>query len=266
MNAQRLKLIAILSMTIDHLGVVFNTLYRYKIAGDEFASYMTDAYWQMRLIGRLAFPIFCFLVAEGCAYTKDLKKYIGRLAVFALIAQIPYQVFWGMRTGIDSAINSLFRFTSGNVLITLTLGAVIIFFYDKLFRVDKSKIFYRILFIMGIIASFITVILLRGEYDLCGLLIIPLVYVFRPKKDTDIDSKVSGTKYTQLMCCALVTLLYYLLILNHQLFEAIAAASSVFPLLLYNRKAGNRKWKWGFYIYYPAHMLILSAIMYLAMV
>ena len=261
MNAQRLKLLAILSMTIDHLGVVFNILHRYEVAGAEFVRYMTDDYWQMRVVGRLAFPIFCFLIAEGCTHTKDIKKYIGRLAVFAIISQIPYNVFWSMGIGIDD-INGLFSFTQGNVLVTLTLGAVAVFLYGKLFEVDKNKVFYKVLYVIGIIASFLAVILLRGEYDLCGLSIILLVYIFRIKNDSNLDSRVFGAKYMQVLCCTLMTLTYYLLILHGSWYEVIGAVSSVLPLLLYNGQPGNRKWKWAFYIYYPAHMLLLSILMF----
>lgn len=262
MNAQRLKLLAILSMTIDHLGVVFNVLHRYKIAGVEVGNYMSDAYWQIRVIGRLAFPIFCFLIAEGCAHTKDIKKYIGRLAVFAIIAQIPYHVFISMWTGIDDIASNLLHFTQGNVLVTLTLGAMSVFFYSKLFEVKRGKLLY----VVGICAAFVAVILLRGEYDLCGLLIILLVYAFRKKDDISLDSKVFGNKYIQVLCCTLVTLSYYIVMLHASIYEILGATISALPLLLYNNKPGNRTWKWVFYIYYPAHMLILSAIMYIVMI
>lgn len=118
-----------------------------------------------------------------------------------------------MGTGIDNAINSLFRFTLGNVIVTLTLGALVVF--------SMVNCLKTVLFIMGIIASFIAVILLRGEYDLCGLLIILFVYVFRPKDDSAFDSKVFGTKYMQVVCCTLVALAYYLFILNRPWYEVI---------------------------------------------
>jgi hypothetical protein len=249
-------------MTIDHLGVVFNTLHNYRVAGSEFAGYMTDAYWQMRVIGRLAFPIFCFLIAEGCAHTKSIKKYVGRLAIFALISQIPYQIFWDMRTGIDSVVSNLIRYERGNVLVTLTLGVVAVFFYQKIYESKKVKTLY----IAGIIAAFIAVILLKGEYDLCGLLIIMLVYIFREKENDSLDNKVLGNRYIQVLCCALVSFAYYVLILHAPLLEVLGATLSALPLLLYNRQPGNRKWKWAFYIFYPAHMVALFFVMYFVMV
>jgi len=261
MNAFRLKLLALLFMTIDHVGVVLNVLYRYEIAGNEFTHYMTDAYWQMRVIGRLAFPIFAFLIAEGCAHTKNIKKYILRLAVFALISQIPYQVFRGAAVGFAHGLSHyLFHYTSGNVLVTLAFGAVAVYLYQKLFEKRKAKPLY----VLGIIFTFIAVAFLSGEYDICGLLIILTVYIFREKDDASPDLKVFGNKYIQVLCCALVALTYYALIMHESIFMISGAVLSALPLLFYNRQSGKRKWKWAFYIYYPAHMLILSAVLYVA--
>ena len=226
MNSQRLKLFALFCMTIDHFGVVLNTLHRYNIAGSDFAFYMTDAYWQMRVIGRLAFPIFCFLIAEGCAHSKNIKKYIGRLAIFAIISQIPYQVFWNISSsGTDNITKDFFVYTQGNVLVTLSLGAIAAYFYSKIF--GKRKMYYKMLYASGIAASFVAVVLLRGEYDLVGILIILLVYAFRLKDASDLDFKVFGTKHIQVLCCALVTFGYYALMIHRSHYEVIGAVSSI---------------------------------------
>ena len=261
MNAFKLKLLATLFMTIDHFGIVLNLLFRYKIAGIKFDHYMTDDFWQMRFMGRMAFPIFCFLIAEGCAHTGDLKKYIGRLAVFAIISQIPYRMFQIARTGFGVGWGDLFQYASGNVLITLTFGAIATFLYMKLFETGKN-IFYvflcKTLLIAGIVASFKVAELLRGEYGLYGVVTILLVYAFRAKDDSDHDIKIWGSKYAQILCCAIPTLIYYM----GDWFYAIGAILSVLPLLFYNQKPGCRKLKWLFYIYYPAHMAMLSALIY----
>ena len=104
MSAFVLKLIAVISMLFDHTG--------YLIFGK--ASFFN-------YIGRLAFPIFAFQIAEGYTHTKNLKKYILRLFVFALISQIPFQIF-----------SKIFfdRFLI-NVLFTLLFGLMGIIIYDK---------------------------------------------------------------------------------------------------------------------------------------
>ncbi|MCL2814340.1 MAG: conjugal transfer protein TraX [Oscillospiraceae bacterium] len=249
-------------MTVDHFGIVLNMLYRYKIAGVEFDHYMTDAFWQMRVIGRMAFPIFCFLVAEGCTHTRDIKKYIGRLAVFAIISQIPHRMFQIAKPGFHIAAGDLFKYTSGNVLITLMFGAIAAFFYAKLFETGKNIFLCKVLPIVGIAVSFIAVELLRGEYGLYGVVTILLVYALRSKDDSDRDVKIWGSKYAQILFCGITSVIYYLFYQRISLY-AIGAILSVLPLLLYNQKPGHRRYrKWMFYIYYPAHMVILSVLIY----
>lgn len=246
-------------MTIDHVGYVLNTIYSYNLAGGDF-NMVTDGYWWMRVIGRMAFPIFCFLIAEGCAHTKDIKKYIGRLAVFALISQIPYQIFSDINHGgIDEVIRDFFTYNSGNVFVTLTFGAVAVLLYKTSFSV---KSLHKALCIIGIPAIIVVSMLIRIEYEI-GLLTILLIYVFRPKNESDADAKVIGSKYLQVFCCAFMTLIMYLMY-NSAVYMTVSAVLSAIFLLFYNRQPGNRRGKWLFYIYYPAHMLILSAVVLLA--
>ena len=98
LNSLHLKLLAMVTMLIDHMGF---TLFPYAL-------------W-MRCVGRLAFPIFCFLIAEGCAHTHDKKRYAARLLVFAVLSEPAFDLMHGVWFTMDYQ----------NVLWTLLLGALV---------------------------------------------------------------------------------------------------------------------------------------------
>ena len=123
MSAFVLKIIALLSMTCDHISYV-----------------IFDKFSNLNYIGRLAFPIFAFQISEGYTHTKSLKKYFLRLFVFALIAQIPFQLF-------ISTISSNF---SLNVFFTLLLGLTSIKIFDMFRKIDyKNQIIKYLNLLMG---------------------------------------------------------------------------------------------------------------------
>lgn len=144
MSSFVLKMIAIISMFIDHIGyLIFGKL-----------SYFN-------YIGRLAFPIFAFQISEGYAHTKNLKKYFFRLFLFAIVSQIPFMLF-------TSIISSEF---SLNIFFTLLLGLACIFIYDK----SKYKI-------LGIIASILIGIIAQisnCDYGFYGVAIILIFHIFK---------------------------------------------------------------------------------------
>ena len=144
MSSFVLKIIAIVTMFIDHIG--------YAIFGNfSFFNY----------IGRIAFPIFAFQISEGYIHTKNLKKYFLRLFIFALISQIPFMLF-GKIISNDFTLNIFF---------TLLLGLTSIYIYDK----SKHKIIGIISAILiGFLANFS-----HCDYGFYGVAIIFLFYVFK---------------------------------------------------------------------------------------
>lgn len=105
MSAFVLKIIAYITMFIDHLGYVVNN----------------GKFSYFNFIGRLAFPIFAFQISEGYIHTKNLKKYFFRLLLFALVSQIPFILF----------VSTVTKSFSLNVFFTLLLGLLAIFVYEK---------------------------------------------------------------------------------------------------------------------------------------
>ena len=147
MSSFVLKIIALITMTIDHLG--------YTLFGK--ITYFN-------YIGRIAFPIFAFQISEGYINTKNLKKYFFKLFVFALISQIPYMLFESFYTDQFSL----------NIFFTLLLGLTSILIYDKC----ENK-FLGIL--SGISIATISEIT-HCDYGFFGVAIILLFYIFKDSK------------------------------------------------------------------------------------
>lgn len=126
-SGSTLKLIAIFTMLIDHIAAtVILQMINNGIGGQT----LIDIYWVMRSIGRMAFPVFCFLLVEGFKYTHSREKYAARMFIFALISEIPF----------DLAINNtVLEFKSNNVFFTLLLGLLAITVLDWLKSVDKIE-------------------------------------------------------------------------------------------------------------------------------
>lgn len=254
LNSNRLKWIAIVLMLIDHVGAALNALARYAAAGSGWTQHFTDDFYFMRLIGRMSFPIFAFLIAEGCANTSNINKYLRRLLIFALLSQLPYQLFLSRIYGYDS----MFDVAQLNVLFSLAAGVICVICYRK-FRESGSW-----LWVLYILVIYCVVPVLRMEYDLCAITIILLCYIFRPKKPGEAENIVTGSHTAQALCCMVVSFAYYALTGGGVVQGLMAALSGVF-LLMYNGEPGSRRGKWFFYVFYPAHMVIISGALMLLM-
>lgn len=218
-----LKLIAIITMTIDHIGIVFGTSF----------------YNLLRAVGRLSFPIFAFLLTEGYVHTKSFSKYFLRLLVLAVISEIIYDyVFFG---------SFIYR-GANNIFFTLALGLLTLFLLDKseglIKRYFKDKVdlfiilpitYLLIIVIMGLMGEF-----LNFSYGMLGILVISFFYLFKDNFPLVVIS---------------VSLSTLILGEGMQYF-------SLFSLILiyfYNKKLGM-KCKLFFYLYYPLHILVLGFI------
>ena len=152
-----LKLWALFTMFIDHIGaVLIETTYLYNIESFQVLNVC------LRLIGRLAFPLYAFLLAEGFLHTRSWKKYAGRLFLFALISEIPF----------DLAAFGELTYTRQNVFFTLFIGLLTM---KGLEKVKEKK-----LAAIGVIgAGCICAHLLQTDYSYMGILLIVILYIFR---------------------------------------------------------------------------------------
>lgn len=214
MSSFVLKIIAVTTMLIDHSGyLIFN--------GFSFMNY----------IGRLAFPIFAFLITEGYIHTRNLKKYFLRLLIFAVISQIPFMLLFPD----DFTLNILF---------TLALGLLAITVYSKF----KNK-FLGILFV---IFSAIIAQLLHFDYGWFGIATIFIFYIFKNKKAYMNILFASTTFINYLYYFAKTLRTEYLLIF-------LFCTLSLIPINLYDGKKGKNI-KYFLYVFYPLHLIALYLI------
>ena len=226
MSSFALKMIACIFMFIDHTGQIFYN-------GNSI----------LNIIGRLAFPIFAFQITEGYIHTKDIKKYLLRLLILALVSQIPFMI---MLERVGFTINTI---------ATLLFGLISITIYNK------NKILGIIsLIILGIIAEF-------AHFDggICCIFIIFNFYVFKDKKI------IMTVFYILLVTCLFGSyLIEYTKNDNELLYSVIkyylpyyvTTLSAILLIYTYNNKKG-KKMKWFFYIFYPFHIILLLFIKYL---
>ena len=216
MSVFALKILAILAMSLDHIAAVF-------------LSPINMPYLLMRGFGRIAFPIFCFLIVEGYYHTRDVKKYMIRLAGFALVSEIPFDLCFYQKP---------FYWQHQNVFFTLASGLITIYAIDEIKkRFSTSYIKALVLQFAVIILAMTTAWFLSTDYSMLGILIIIAFYVGRGN-------------IIQIAISICIVTLY--LGNTFQLYSLLA----LIPIYLYNGKKGPSM-RYVFYVFYPAHMLIL---------
>ena len=121
-NAATIKIIAMLTMVLDHIGYIL------------YGHIPVEVYTMLRAVGRISFPLFAFCIAEGFFYTGNVKKYIIRVLIFALISEIPYNFF---------AYGSVVSIKSCNVLFTFVIALLVLWFCRYCDSIGKRE--YRFL-------------------------------------------------------------------------------------------------------------------------
>ena len=228
LSGSALKWIALLTMLIDHFAAIFYQ--GSALAGRPLLS--VGEYFFLRSVGRLAFPIYAFLLAEGFCHTRSVKKYLLRLLLFGLVSEIPFdlafQRYW-------------FDMSYQNVYFTLFLGLLAVWLWERLTRGDPARSgALRVLcglFTIGGAAA--AAELLQTDYGAWGVLVIASMALSREKE-------------------WLRDVLAGCFLMGSSPFEVAGLAD--FALLhFYNGRRG-RQVKYVFYLFYPVHLLVLVVI------
>jgi len=235
LTGSHLKWIAILTMLIDHTGVALLELALLPFAGNavlggnSFDFVVADYhFWYyfdgiLRAIGRLAFPLFCFLLVEGFLHTRNVQKYALRLSLFALISELPFDL---------ALFNCFINFYDQNVFFTLLIGLLTLWalrYFEETLPPHLILLRYIVPLTGIMFAEF-----LQTDYAGFGIFLIFLLYELR------------NNRKAQCIAGAVVTL-----------FNSHTAWISFLFIWFYNGERGKQLPKYFFYGFYPAHLLIL---------
>ncbi len=233
LSSNALKIIAAISMTVDHVGLLFFP--QYEI---------------FRIIGRIALPIFSFMIAEGCRHTRNKLRYFLTIFVIGLICQIAYGLY----------SDDLYM----NILITFSFSILLIYslqhFKTALFDVNATptlKMLSAVVFVFSVAAVYCFNLLVAVDYGFFGCMLPVFASAFHLPKNCDREElvKIDTNKVSVL----LLSLGMLFLTLDSGIGQAWCLLSLPF-LFLYSGHRGKYRMKYFFYVYYPVHLLLLEFI------
>lgn len=237
LTSNMLRAIAVVLMLSDHI----------------WATVMSFGNW-MTYIDRMAFPIFAFQIAEGFVHTSNFKKYVLRLLGFAVITEIPFNLFYSSRW---------FNPYHQNVLFTLLLGLLAISVIDKVKK--KFTVKTVALSLLWLLLICIASVLGFVDYGFTGMITVVMFYLLR-------DFPFAWL--AQLVAMVLINIVFFEgqvvpVEIFGKMFEIPTQGYAVFaliPIWLYGGRKGrsSKIMQYGFYAFYPVHMLILYLIKYFA--
>ena len=226
LNRNHLKIIALVTMLIDHIGYVF----------------FPEIIW-LRIIGRVAFPIFAFFVAQGYTYTHSKQKYIISLLTFGLLSQIPYIL--------------LFQNVSLNILFTFLASIGIIYLIEQLKKDNKNILLYCIFVLFNLLLIFATALHLI-DYGIFGVYLVVMFYFVK-------DPALQQVWFVLLNIGLILPSVIYAPLVPFS-YVQLATVLALPLIFSYNNKKGKTNLKYLFYIFYPIHLLILYFIQLLLVV
>ncbi len=242
MSANKLKIIACISMLIDHMGLI-----------------LFPDIEIFRIIGRMAMPLFAFFIGEGCLHTRNKLRYFLSVFILGALCQTGYLIYEYMSGVRDECYL--------NILITFSFSIILCSFYiclkDSLSGGNALTTAFNALFFFGALAltfafiSFIKTskstvgINIELDYNLPGILLPLSVVLFKDKKQKLLAFSTSLCIFTYVNYADF----------DNKLF-CLFALLPIVLLYFYNGKRGSKKGKYLFYIFYPLHLVALNALSY----
>ena len=230
-----LHILAMAFMLCDHLWATI-------VPGNE---------W-LTCIGRIAFPIFAFMIVEGYFHTRNLKNYVLRLLVFAILSEIPFNLMSG---------GSMFNPLHQNVLWTFLIGLGLIHLIER--AKHKRAIWMWLVTVIGVLMGLLVALFSMVDYGCYGILMMLVFYLFRGRRWWCFAGQLICLWYINIEMMGGMVYPIELLgrewIIHQQGFALLA----LIPIWLYHGKQGlyNKTLKYTYYAFYPVHLLILYFFM-----
>lgn len=233
LNAVHLKIFAMACMLLDHM----------------WATVIPGAGW-MTCVGRLAFPIFAFQIAEGYAHTKNFKKYLLRIFLFALISEIPYNLmmegYW-------------FNPFGQNVMFTFCLSLLLIRWMDR--AREKGRVRGIVVAVLALLIGYLAGTITFVDYHGAGVLMVLVFWLFR---DVGWGWLVTLAAIVYINFDLVGGMGYEWSLLGWDFFfpKQGFALLALIPIWMYNGEQGRggKAFRYACYAFYPVHILILSVL------
>ena len=246
------KLTAIITMIIDPIGaaILAYLLYTDISASIPYNTLLIIYYINMvlRLIGRIAFPIFCFLLVQGFLHTRSRIKYARNFLIFALISELPFDFcFFG---GID--------WSHQNVFLTLCIGLLTLWALEVIQNKEMHIALKTMVSLLAIAISLTVAAFLKTDYTWTGVLLILGLYFFREKLALQ-----CSIPFIVFLISSIISNLAYVT-LQESVLLCLSSKWTLFipALMIYhcNGKRYMQKGKYFFYAFYPVHLAVLYVI------
>lgn len=231
LSASTLKILACVFMLTDHIGVML----------------CPQALW-MRVVGRLAYPIFAYFIALGCVYTRNKLRRFLSVFVLGVVCEAVY-----MLTGSSYYGNILLTFSFSILLIYLMFAVKSSYSHSK-----TRFVLMSLLFLLSLVATYLYCEYIGLDYGFFGVVSPVLCVVI--DKDISIGKFTLSARLCSLMLFSvgLTLISFYQYALTCQWFSLFA----ILLLLLYNGERGRYNLKYAFYLFYPLHLVFLQLIVY----
>lgn len=212
LDGTMLKLIAMVCMAFGHVG----------------DNFFPDQVWAVA-VGRIAMPIFAFCISEGFSHTRDKRRYLARMGVFALVSEVPFDLVTSGR---------VLEFTHQNIMVTFFWAILGLLCFERIVGDGASK-GRRALAYAVLVAFLVGSLVLNLDYNMLGVGLVFVFYLLRDKA---------------LLVRNVVAMAFHALLRNVGLFWL--GLLGFLPIFFYNGRRGAGL-KWLFYVFYPGHLLLI---------